>query len=160
MAKDYKSAYAEKLKDPRWQRKRLEIMQRDDFTCKKCGDNESMLVVHHRYYIGGREPWEYDSGILVTLCQNCHEDEHAYEGPAEDFQKILKAKGFFNSDIVDILTTFHCMTLDYPPQVFTAALNRALFPVDGMEKFMNEYFQAIKKAPEKVINGQTPEAGT
>ena len=29
------SDYVEKLKDPRWQRKRLEIMQRDGFRCRE-----------------------------------------------------------------------------------------------------------------------------
>ncbi len=29
-----KQQYASKLKDPRWQKKRLEILQRDDFACQ------------------------------------------------------------------------------------------------------------------------------
>lgn len=33
-----KSDYSQKLLDPRWQRKRLEILQRDDFTCQVCSD--------------------------------------------------------------------------------------------------------------------------
>ena len=30
--------YSEQLKSPKWQKKRLEIMQRDKFTCQLCGD--------------------------------------------------------------------------------------------------------------------------
>lgn len=42
--------YYEMLKDPRWQKKRLEIMERDEFACRDCGDKESTLNVHHTYY--------------------------------------------------------------------------------------------------------------
>ena len=68
--------YREQLKDPRWQRKRLEVMQRDEFTCQRCNDKTSPLVVHHYRYIKGHAPWEYDNSDLVTLCENCHEQEH------------------------------------------------------------------------------------
>lgn len=60
--------------DPRWQRKRLEILQRDDFTCVKCGDNSSTLHVHHLRYSG--EVWEVDDSDLQTLCDSCHENTH------------------------------------------------------------------------------------
>jgi 5-methylcytosine-specific restriction endonuclease McrA len=64
--------YSEKLKDPRWQRKRLEIMQRDGFACRVCDDTTSTLHVHHIRYIKGREPWEYKDFYFVTLCADCH----------------------------------------------------------------------------------------
>lgn len=34
------------------------------------------LNVHHKYYINGKNPWEYDSDALITLCQDCHCHEH------------------------------------------------------------------------------------
>lgn len=64
--------YSEKLKDPRWQKKRLEILSRDEFSCQSCGDTESSLQVHHKNYFKGREPWEYNENHLVTLCDSCH----------------------------------------------------------------------------------------
>lgn len=70
-----KQTYAEKLKDPRWQRKRLEIMQRDDFTCTQCKDKTSTLHVHHKRYTG-KNPWDYDNADLTTICENCHYNEH------------------------------------------------------------------------------------
>ena len=70
-----KTTYSEKLRDPRWQRKRLEIMQRDNFTCQKCESTEKTLNVHHCYYETGNEPWEYPSASLVTLCFDCHDEE-------------------------------------------------------------------------------------
>lgn len=66
------SEYSEKLKDPRWQRKRLEIFQRDDFKCKKCKDTKTTLCVHHKKYDWNSEPWEYDNEIFDTLCEDCH----------------------------------------------------------------------------------------
>lgn len=66
------NTYSEKLKDPRWQKKRLKILERDNFTCKLCGDNKTTLHIHHFKYINGNDPWEYDDKDLVTLCKNCH----------------------------------------------------------------------------------------
>ena len=34
------------------------------------------LNVHHRYYVTGLKPWEYDDDALVTLCQECHQKRH------------------------------------------------------------------------------------
>ncbi len=64
--------YAELLKDPRWQKKRLEILQRDAWTCTNCGDKDKTLHVHHRYYRYGKNPWEYDEDAYQTLCEPCH----------------------------------------------------------------------------------------
>jgi len=67
--------YHQLLKDGRWQRRRLEIMQRDDFKCTKCGTTND-LNVHHIRYIAGRKPWEYDDSDLITLCGKCHKKWH------------------------------------------------------------------------------------
>lgn len=34
------------------------------------------LNVHHKYYVAGKNPWEYSNDALITLCQDCHCDEH------------------------------------------------------------------------------------
>lgn len=69
--------YSEKLRDPRWQRKRLEIMERDEFKCRICGDDKTTLHIHHIRYLRGREPWEYREFYLVTLCEHCHAAEES-----------------------------------------------------------------------------------
>lgn len=66
--------YTEKLLDPRWQRKRLEVLSRDEFTCRHCRDKKSTLHVHHLRYIKGRNPWEYETQELITLCETCHRE--------------------------------------------------------------------------------------
>lgn len=78
-------SYAEKLKDPRWQKKRLEILQRDEWTCRYCGDKETTLHVHHDFYIPGEEPWEADEYFLITLCSDCHELVHAGKTKLETY---------------------------------------------------------------------------
>lgn len=67
-----KKTYSEKLKDPRWQKKRLEVFNRDGFTCKSCESTKKTLHVHHLNYIAGREPWDYDLEYFITLCEDCH----------------------------------------------------------------------------------------
>lgn len=62
--------YSELLKDPRWQKKRLEILQRDNFTCLLCSDTESTLHIHHQKY--AKLPWEVENKFLYTLCCDCH----------------------------------------------------------------------------------------
>lgn len=75
------ATYSEKLKDPRWQRKRLEVLERSDFHCELCADGEATLHVHHKAYFKGREPWEYDPEQLVALCEACHGLRHESDDP-------------------------------------------------------------------------------
>lgn len=67
--------YADKLKSPHWQRKRCEVMMRDDFTCVHCRSKDKLLHVHHLSYRYGNDPWNYPLENFVTLCCDCHEDE-------------------------------------------------------------------------------------
>jgi hypothetical protein len=41
--------------------------------------NPAPLHVHHRYYVLGRSPWEYDDDALISLCPDCHADIHQTE---------------------------------------------------------------------------------
>lgn len=69
-----KKSYYEQLKDPRWQKRRLEILAIDNFICGICSDGESELHVHHRHYRKSTAPWDYADEELITLCKQCHED--------------------------------------------------------------------------------------
>jgi len=68
--------YSDKLKDPRWQKKRLEIMEREEWKCQGCGNTKNTLNVHHLRYIEGKEPWEYEDMYYMTLCDECHTESH------------------------------------------------------------------------------------
>jgi hypothetical protein len=63
--------YSDKLKSPKWQKKRLQILERDNWQCQYCKDTESQLQVHHLKYTG--EPWEAKNEDLITTCCDCHE---------------------------------------------------------------------------------------
>lgn len=67
-------SYGELLQDPRWQRKRLEIMRRDGFECCHCEAKDKTLHVNHRWYKARKKPWEYDDEVLETLCKDCHKE--------------------------------------------------------------------------------------
>lgn len=71
-------SYAEKLRDPRWQKKRLEIFKRDGFQCQMCFDRKETQTVHHKWYTKGLEPWEYEDDCYITLCEDCHESVHLW----------------------------------------------------------------------------------
>lgn len=66
--------YKDQLLDPRWQKKRLEILSRDKFTCQLCLDTETTLHIHHKYYDKTYQTlaWEYPNHSLLTICSDCH----------------------------------------------------------------------------------------
>ena len=68
---EYKSQYLH----PRWQKKRLEILNRDHWQCKICGVKDKTLHVHHTYYKKGAKVWEAENKWLKTLCEDCHAEE-------------------------------------------------------------------------------------
>ena len=86
--------YSDKLKDPRWQKKRLEILNRDDFTCQCCSNTKRELHVHHRKYKKNTNPWGYNNFDLTTLCTDCHEIVHGYQDGIEfDSYDLSERKG-------------------------------------------------------------------
>ena len=105
-----KNTYADKLKDPRWQRRRLEIMGEDNFTCVMCFDTESMLVVHHRCYIKGREPWDYTDNFLMTICYACHNSEHEEPFIEIEMNKVKDITG--NGNYGRFVKLFHVQQLE------------------------------------------------
>lgn len=65
-------SYAEKLRDPRWQKVRLEVLDRASWRCGICCKKDKTLHVHHGYYEKGLDPWEYETQTLWSLCEDCH----------------------------------------------------------------------------------------
>lgn len=86
----YMATYSELLKDPRWQKKRLEIFQRDNFMCRDCFSTEKTLCVHHILY-ESLNPWETSDKFLITLCEECHKMEEDMKG--YDFYPVLQRVG-------------------------------------------------------------------
>lgn len=108
---DAKREYAAKFKDPRWQKKRLEILSRDNFTCQICFDNKSTLNVHHRWYAENAEPWDYSARALVTLCEQCHEEETIrLRFMQRDLVSILKEAGAMSQQFYELCCAFALAT--------------------------------------------------
>ena len=96
--------YSEKLKDPRWQKKRLEIFERDKWTCQICGDIDKTLHVHHIKYIYGKNPWDVPDYYLLTLCEECHEEEPSrWDEAADSIIKVFKNYSFTSLDLLIFL---------------------------------------------------------
>jgi hypothetical protein len=85
------TSYGEMLRDPRWQRKRLEIMERDKFTCRECQSTTRTLNVHHINYVSGRAPWDYPDTNFRTLCDVCHEQLETDIRAVRSFAAYLSA---------------------------------------------------------------------
>jgi hypothetical protein len=93
--------YKEKLKDPRWQKKRLEIFNRDKFACICCGSKEKELQVHHLKYLGN--PWDVDNIHLETLCKDCH-GLKTYCDNLDNINVSIKKALYINNWVIFILS--------------------------------------------------------
>ena len=102
--------YSEKLKDPRWQKKRLLIFTRDNFTCKNCGNDKLELQVHHLDYFPGIEPWEYLDKDLITYCLTCHGQEKGRNKIEKQLLISLRENGFTAFQI----SAIPCYLTKYP----------------------------------------------
>lgn len=75
--------YGQKLKDPRWQKRRLQVLEYAGWRCQLCGAKDRELHCHHSYYSRGKNPWQYAKGAIIALCVVCHDAFHRKkEGPA------------------------------------------------------------------------------
>lgn len=118
--------YKDKLLDPRWQKKRLEVLQRDEWRCQACLNDEDTLHIHHMFYPKGKEPWEIDSRFLVTLCSDCH--DIAGISPVTDSEYPYS-----------IDTMFLCQEIDYLEAMLSLEIKE-------MGRSPRELFQILIKA--------------
>lgn len=127
--------YSEKLKDPRWQRKRLAILDRDNFTCQHCQDTTKTLHVHHLDYLHGKEPWDYDDTFLLTLCEDCHQAET--DGRPGSEKIILRAIRLnFKSDF-DRHSLFRVLDMPQADHIF--------YLLEELTQYPSELEEALKQ---------------
>jgi hypothetical protein len=105
--------YQEKLKSPKWQKKRLEILNRDNFTCCACGDTETELHVHHLKYVG--EPYDAPNKSLQTLCKYCHQYFTFLNKEYQDCwnEKLLKIHYIPNGRIAEFETIISLFFIEF-----------------------------------------------
>jgi hypothetical protein len=134
--------YLSKLKDPRWQKKRLEILDRDSFECKFCGDSTSTLHVHHLKYQG--EPWEIESQYLITLCESCHEAETSNRAASEKMLlEKLRLCGATCSDIEILSEGFGDLKVTHDSNVTITVLAWAMSTEGVMNRLAELYFKSL-----------------
>jgi hypothetical protein len=104
-------AWKEQIKSPKWQKKRLEVLNLRGFKCEECKNEDKTLHVHHRFYISGRLIHEYDNDVLQVLCEDCHKKEHVKKTDNtvhEEYLDLIKLikdhKSIYNEDILYDLT--------------------------------------------------------
>lgn len=96
--------YAQKLRDPRWQEKRLRVLDRDKFKCQRCPNDKREVQVHHFDYLSFIDPWDYPMDMLITLCDVCHDKEKLRWKAEFYLLNSLRMKGF----LVEDLTRLSC----------------------------------------------------
>ena len=94
------TTHATQLTDPRWQKKRLEILQRDNWKCQVCKNEKEQLEVHHIFYLPDWQLWEYSNDWLVTLCHKHHDQQKHHSKMFTNLFIILKTKGFLAQDLL------------------------------------------------------------
>jgi 5-methylcytosine-specific restriction endonuclease McrA/DNA-binding XRE family transcriptional regulator len=74
------------------------VRERDDFTCRLCGQRGGKLEIHHVLPVWSRPDLVLDMGNLITLCEECHgsiagrELEYAsmFGAPAQEVAKLTE----------------------------------------------------------------------
>lgn len=99
--------YREQLLTEDWNRKRTEILLRDNFKCRTvgCKIQYEGVEVHHLEYFSHLMAWEYSNSLLVTLCHKHHSDHHQGIKLAEKaLTATLRSKGFLLGDLLALST--------------------------------------------------------
>ncbi len=144
--------YGELLRDPRWQKRRLKILERDAWRCRICGENEKQLHVHHRYYENGAAPWDYPDAALCTLCESCHKSETANLPAAK--RRLMQAISirFFSAGFDVLADGFEAVNLGggEPDDLVALAISRLISDKitlqDSIEKYLNKLKAKLRAA--------------
>jgi len=131
-----RKTYSEKLRDPRWHKKRLEILNRDEWMSKFATSNT--LHVHHRRYVRGAEPWDIPNKILITLCESCHQEETILMRKNEELLVAIIKEKFFGKDLEVLANAFTKLGPLFSPG---ATANAIEFAFSDLDKLIDEYFE-------------------
>lgn len=77
--------------DKQWAAFRERVIELDGGVCIECGRGRPdgvVLQVHHKQYISGRKPWQYDYSDCETLCRGCHAREHGEIRPDSGWEYV------------------------------------------------------------------------
>lgn len=91
-----KKKFAKKFRSPEYVTIREKILQRDNYTCKKCGfvakfkKEKNSLNVHHLFNKAQYPKWFFKIFNLLTLCGECHVNFHKAFGFRNNTPKQMK----------------------------------------------------------------------
>lgn len=151
-----KSEYSEQYKDPQWQEFRLRVFERDGFKCSRCGDSKSTLHAHHLYYISGRSPWNYPKGCVITLCDQCHEQEHADFTDNISKWEVAVASTALTDELVELLawikseSTLRGMEVKDVMSVLSLSIQYGKISAKECLKFVNEQMKWESEQKNKI----------
>lgn len=97
--------YSDQLKSPKWQKRRLQVLESAGWKCCHCGKEDRQLQVHHGAYLRGVDLWDYPDEMFHVLCDKCHKRT---SGHIETFMRwfgTLKPVEVFL--LSDLLPDFH-----------------------------------------------------
>ena len=63
-------------KNKRYREWRKAVFERDNYTCKECGQYSGVLNVHHIKDFSRNEELRMDINNGITLCVECHKKKH------------------------------------------------------------------------------------
>lgn len=141
-----KPTYSDKLRDPRWQKKRLEILERDMWCCQNCGDSKKTLHVHHRRYLKAKDPWDVPCELLISLCEDCHEQEtFEMDERLQDLCIAIKEK-FLSADVYALYDGFSNLQLPHNrADIFASVIKYWFSAPDKVKQMYDEYFNYLHK---------------
>ncbi len=155
------SDYSTKLRDPRWQKLRLQVLERDEWTCQLCCDSESTLHVHHKTYQRGKEPWEYELDNFLTLCESCHEEESKSRQEMEQLLLgELRRAGLLANDLLALATAFHDFKPQHVMDVSIAALAWLIASPELQRSLINQRFAYLAECKKVRAEQRTTEAAS
>ncbi len=142
--------YKEQIKHPKWQKKRLEILDRDKWACQACFDTEETLHVHHKCYKPNKKIWEYDNKLLITLCKTCHEEQRSNENIYDTFLELMKEK-YLVSEINTLRLGFSLMPSYHTPEIEVSIITWALTNKNIFKILEKKYFEFLEKNKKREV---------
>lgn len=138
------SKWSSAYRDSRWQKLRLKIMERDNFTCRSCGKSEGVtLNVHHAYYEAGKAPWEYDNDVLITYCEECHAKRHKAQKDLLGFISKMSFDHFMLTVIAGLHKEEFCARIAW-------MITHGMLSIESLSNYLNSIEHAYKSGREVV----------
>lgn len=138
-----KRTYGEKLLDPRWQRRRLDILNRDEWECQVCFSSTDTLHVHHRYYAKSGDPWDVPDDALITLCTDCHESETKDRPATEAGLLSVLRRRFLAGELDQLALAFDEMTVRHMTEVVISMFRMVLTDPELQDQVLQLYFARL-----------------